>query len=137
MAGVLNRASEMALAYIHGIYDTEPISSKLVNKQLQRNIAMPMIDVYAPDGLFPKGTERQLAQELTTALLHAEGVATPGPAHLHNTAAYIHKLETSSVHTAATESAKTVRIQIITPPGALNRAGQKSSWRKRPKSLQK
>jgi hypothetical protein len=57
---------------------------------------MPMIDVYAPDGLFPKGTERQLAQELTTALLHAEGVATPGPAHLHNTAAYIHKLEPSS-----------------------------------------
>jgi len=86
---------------------------------------MPMIDVYAPADLFPAGTDRQLAAELTSALLRAEGVATPGPAHLHNTGAYIHRLPPSSVHTAATDGARTVRVQVITPPGALNRAGQK------------
>jgi phenylpyruvate tautomerase PptA (4-oxalocrotonate tautomerase family) len=30
------------------------------------------------------------------------------------------------VHTAGTDSARTVRVQVLTPPGALNRAGQKS-----------
>jgi phenylpyruvate tautomerase PptA (4-oxalocrotonate tautomerase family) len=40
---------------------------------------MPMIDVYAPTGLFPVGADRQLAEELTAALLKAEGVANPGP----------------------------------------------------------
>jgi phenylpyruvate tautomerase PptA (4-oxalocrotonate tautomerase family) len=87
---------------------------------------MPMIDVYAPADLFPAGTDRQLAQELTSALLRAEGVATPSPAHLANTAAYIHRLPPSAVHTAGTDSARTVRVQVLTPPGALNRAGQKS-----------
>jgi phenylpyruvate tautomerase PptA (4-oxalocrotonate tautomerase family) len=87
---------------------------------------MPMIDVYAPANLFPVGADRQLAEELTSALLRAEGVATPSPAHLANTAAYIHRLAPGAVHTAGTDSARTVRVQILTPPGALNRAGQKS-----------
>lgn len=86
---------------------------------------MPMIDVYAPADLFPVGSDRQLAAELTLALLHAEGVAVPGPAHLHNTGAYIHRLPAAAVHTAATDAARTVRIQVLTPPGALTRAGQK------------
>ena len=30
---------------------------------------MPMIDVYAANDLFPSGTERQLGEELTFALL--------------------------------------------------------------------
>src|SRR5271170_6989732 len=87
---------------------------------------MPMIDVYAPADLFPPGTDRQLAQELTTALLRAEGVATPSPAHLNNTGAYIHRLDPASVHTAGSDSARTVRVQVLTPPGALNRAAQKA-----------
>jgi phenylpyruvate tautomerase PptA (4-oxalocrotonate tautomerase family) len=87
---------------------------------------MPMIDVYAPANLFPVGADRQLAAELTSALLRSEGVATPSPAHLANTAAYIHRLDPSAVHTAGTDSARTVRVQVLTPPGALNRAGQKS-----------
>jgi phenylpyruvate tautomerase PptA (4-oxalocrotonate tautomerase family) len=87
---------------------------------------MPMIDVYAAANLFPVGADRQLAAELTSALLRAEGVATPSSAHLANTAAYIHRLAPSAVHTAGTDSAGTVRVQILTPPGALNRAGQKS-----------
>src|SRR5216117_2697271 len=59
---------------------------------------MPMIDVYAPANLFPAGTEGLLGKELTIAVLRAEGVANSG---------------------------RTVRVQVITPPAALNRAGQK------------
>ncbi len=86
---------------------------------------MPMIDVYAAADLFPAGTDRQLGEELTLAILRAEGVATPEPFHLHNTAAYIHRMDPSTVHTAATDSARTVRVQVVTPPAALTRAGQK------------
>ena len=87
---------------------------------------MPMIDVYAPDDLFPAGTDRQLAEELTSALLRAESVTTPSAAHLANTAAYIHHLDPRAVHTAGTRSARTVRVQVLTPPGALNRTDQKT-----------
>jgi len=86
---------------------------------------MPMIDVYAKADLFPEGTDRQLGEELTLAVLRAEGVAKPGPFHLNNTAAYIHRMDPTAVHTAATDSARTVRVQVITPPAALSREGQK------------
>jgi len=86
---------------------------------------MPMIDVYAATDLFPAGTDRQLGEELTLAILRAEGVATPGPFHLNNTAAYIHRMAPSTVQTAATDSARTVRVQVVTPPAALTREGQK------------
>jgi phenylpyruvate tautomerase PptA (4-oxalocrotonate tautomerase family) len=85
---------------------------------------MPMIDVYAASNLFPAGTDRQLGQELTMAVLRAEGVSTPGPFHLNNTAAYIHRMDPKAVHTAATDSARTVRVQVVTPPAALTREGQ-------------
>jgi len=86
---------------------------------------MPMIDVYAPRDIFPAGTEGLLGKELTMAVLRAEGVATPGPFHLNNTAAFLHLMEPGQIHTAATHSARTVRVQIITPPAALTREGQK------------
>src|ERR1700691_3656338 len=86
---------------------------------------MPMIDVYAAADLFPAGTDGKLGHELTMAVLRAEGVATPGPFHLNNTAAFIHRMEPHAVHTASTDSARVVRVQVITPPGALNREGQK------------
>lgn len=86
---------------------------------------MPMIDVYARADLFPAGADRQLGEELTLAVLRAEGVAKPGPFHLNNTAAYIHRMDPHAVHTAATDSARTVRVQVITPPAALTREGQK------------
>jgi phenylpyruvate tautomerase PptA (4-oxalocrotonate tautomerase family) len=44
---------------------------------------------------------------------------------LDNTAAFIHLLPSSAISTASTPSARTVRVQVITPPGALNRAGQR------------
>ena len=86
---------------------------------------MPMIDVYAAADLFPEGADRALAAELTAALLRAEGVASPGPAHTNNTGAYIHRMPAETVHTAATDRARTVRVQVITPPGVLTREGQK------------
>jgi phenylpyruvate tautomerase PptA (4-oxalocrotonate tautomerase family) len=86
---------------------------------------MPMIDVYAPADLFPAGADSELGAELTHAVLRAEGVASPGPFHLDNTAAFIHRLPASAISTANTPSARTVRVQIITPPGSLNREGQR------------
>ena len=86
---------------------------------------MPMIDVYAAADLFPAGTDRALGEALTMAVLRAEGVPKPGPFHANNTAAYIHRMDAATVQTAATALARTVRIQIITPPGSLNREGQR------------
>jgi phenylpyruvate tautomerase PptA (4-oxalocrotonate tautomerase family) len=86
---------------------------------------MPMIDIFAASDLFPAGADRQLGEELTLAVLRAEGVVKPSPFHLNNTAAYIHRMPPSTVQTAATSAARTVRVQIVTPPGALNRGGQK------------
>jgi phenylpyruvate tautomerase PptA (4-oxalocrotonate tautomerase family) len=86
---------------------------------------MPMIDVYAPADIFPAGADQQLGHDLTHAVLRAEGVAQPGPFHLDNTAAFIHRLPTSAISTANTPSSRTVRVQIITPPGSLTRDGQR------------
>jgi phenylpyruvate tautomerase PptA (4-oxalocrotonate tautomerase family) len=86
---------------------------------------MPMIDVYAAADLFPPTADRQLGEELTAALLRAEGVEHPGPTHLNNTGAYIHRMPPAAVNTAANGLARTVRVQVLTPPGVLKRAGQK------------
>jgi phenylpyruvate tautomerase PptA (4-oxalocrotonate tautomerase family) len=94
-------------------------------RSLQRRPHMPMIDVYAPTDLFPAGVDRQLGEELTAAVLRAAGVAHPGLLYLDNTAAYIHRRDPTAVHTAATGAARTVRVQVITPPAALSREGQK------------
>ncbi len=85
---------------------------------------MPMIDVYAAADLLPAGCDRQLGEALTRAVLKAEGVPAPGPFHTNNTAVYIHRMEASAVQTAASAEARTVRIQVITPPGSLQRSGQ-------------
>jgi phenylpyruvate tautomerase PptA (4-oxalocrotonate tautomerase family) len=86
---------------------------------------MPMIDVYAPADLFPADADSPLGDELTHAVLRAEGVAEPGAFHLDNTAAFIHRLPATAISTAGAASARVVRVQIITPPGALSRDGQK------------
>src|SRR2546428_8705722 len=98
---------------------------------------MPMIDVYAPADLFPTGTNSLLGKELTMAVLRAEGVATPGPFHLNNTAAFIHRMDPQAVHTAATDSARTARVQVITPPAALTRQGQKQPVKHTPATVTK
>jgi len=86
---------------------------------------MPMIDVYAPNDLFPPNSERRLGEQLTLAILKAEGVTSPAPFHLDNTAAFIHRMDPPALQTAASANARAVRVQIITPPGALTRNGQK------------
>jgi phenylpyruvate tautomerase PptA (4-oxalocrotonate tautomerase family) len=86
---------------------------------------MPMIDVYAPGDLLPSDADRRIGQELTMAVLRAEGVTSPGAFHLENTAAFIHRLAPPAVQTAASAASRTIRVQIITPPGALTRDGQK------------
>jgi phenylpyruvate tautomerase PptA (4-oxalocrotonate tautomerase family) len=84
---------------------------------------MPAIDVFVPQGLLPAGSERPLARALTEALLEVEGAPLADP-YLENTAAYIHELPASAVHTAGTDRARTVRVQVLTPPGVLDRAAQ-------------
>jgi phenylpyruvate tautomerase PptA (4-oxalocrotonate tautomerase family) len=86
---------------------------------------MPMIDVYAPDDLLPAGADAQLATDLTWAVLRAEGVAAPGAFHLDNTAAFIHRLPAAAIATGSSVSARAVRVQVVTPPGSLNRDGQR------------
>jgi phenylpyruvate tautomerase PptA (4-oxalocrotonate tautomerase family) len=87
---------------------------------------MPMIDVFAPANMFPDDADRAIGQELTYAVLHAEGVQNPSSFHLENTAAFIHRMPESAVQTAASAAARVVRIQVVTPPGALTREGQKA-----------
>src|SRR5258708_4098497 len=82
-----------------------------------RSFPMPMIDVYARADLFPAGTDRQLGEELTAAVLRAEGVAHPGPLHLDNTALSIHRMDPATVHTASTGAARTVPVHVITEIG--------------------
>jgi phenylpyruvate tautomerase PptA (4-oxalocrotonate tautomerase family) len=86
---------------------------------------MPMIDVYAPGDLLPSGSDRRIGEELTRAILRAEGVSTPSPFHLENTAAFIHRMDPATLQSAAHAVARAIRVQIITPPGALTRSGQK------------
>jgi phenylpyruvate tautomerase PptA (4-oxalocrotonate tautomerase family) len=86
---------------------------------------MPMIDVYVPTDLLPDGADAQLATDLTWAVLRAEGVAAPGAFHLDNTAAFVHRLPGGAVATGSTMSAPAVRVQIVTPPAALSRDGQR------------
>jgi phenylpyruvate tautomerase PptA (4-oxalocrotonate tautomerase family) len=84
-----------------------------------------MIDVYVPDDLLPDGAEAQLATDLTWAVLRAEGVTAPGPFHLDNTAAFVHRLPASALATGSAAGARAVRVQVVTPPGALQRDGQR------------
>lgn len=85
---------------------------------------MPVIDVTAPADLFPEGADRQLAEELTAALLRAEGVPHASP-FVENTGAYIHRLPDSAVHTAESGGARTVRVEVLTPPAVLDREAQR------------
>jgi hypothetical protein len=91
---------------------------------------MPMIDIYAPDDLFPANSERVLGESLTKAVLRAEGVASPGLFHLNNTAAFVHLLPGSCVQTAASEKARSVRVQVLTPPLPYRELA-KNSWSQR------
>jgi pimeloyl-ACP methyl ester carboxylesterase len=80
---------------------------------------------YAPGDLLPSGTDCRIGEELTRAVVRAEGVSAPSPFHLENTAAFIHRMDPATLQSAAHAVARAIRVQIITPPGALTRSGQK------------
>lgn len=84
-----------------------------------------MIDVYAPAGLLPADRRRDLTARLTDALLRAEGHGVVEP-YASNTGAFVHELPADAVATAAAHAAPVVRVQVVTPPGALDREGQRA-----------
>ncbi len=85
---------------------------------------MPMIDIYAPAGLIPDSAQSALMTSVVESLLGWEGAPLASP-YLENTGVYLHVLPAAAVRTAAGPDPRTVRVQVITPPGALSRTAQK------------
>jgi phenylpyruvate tautomerase PptA (4-oxalocrotonate tautomerase family) len=81
---------------------------------------MPMIDVYATEGLF--SDKHTLAQELAKAVMRWEQVPAI-PLFLDNTAAFIHDLPADAISNAAGDS-NYVRVQVLTPINVLDRDKQ-------------
>ena len=82
--------------------------------------AMPMLDVYAPKGVF--SDKHALAKELAETIVRWEKVPVI-PFFTDNTAAFIHELEPESFSTAGGGS-NSVRVHVTTNAGALNREQQ-------------
>jgi phenylpyruvate tautomerase PptA (4-oxalocrotonate tautomerase family) len=81
---------------------------------------MPMIDVYATEGVFPD--PHALAQTLAETLMEIEGVP-PLPMFRHNTAAFVHDLPGGALSNVEGES-DYVRVQVLTNAAALDRDKQ-------------
>ncbi len=81
---------------------------------------MPMIDVYAAEGLF--ADPHALAQELATAVMTAEQVPNI-PMFRQNTAAFVHPLPAAAISNVDGESGY-VRVQVLTNAGALDHEKQ-------------
>lgn len=87
---------------------------------------MPMIDIYAPAGTFPDRAE--LAREAAAIVMEVEQV--PDIAMFRdNTAAFVHELRADSISNVEGEH-HYVRIQVLTNPGALDRAKQQEVVRR-------
>src|SRR6202165_2246653 len=81
---------------------------------------MPMIDVYAAEGMF---TDKHiLAQNLAQAVMRWEQVPEI-PLFSDNTAAFIHDLPADASATAAGAS-NYIRVQVLTPVNVLDRDKQ-------------
>ena len=81
---------------------------------------MPMIDVYSVPGTF--SDKHVLARDLANAVMRWEQVP-PLALFSKNTAGFIHELPADSLSNAAGES-NYVRVQVLTPIGALDRDKQ-------------
>ena len=81
---------------------------------------MPMIDVYATEGMF--SDKRSLAQDLAKAVMRWEQVPEI-PLFLDNTAAFIHDLPADAISNAAGDS-NYVRVQVLTRINVLERDKQ-------------
>jgi phenylpyruvate tautomerase PptA (4-oxalocrotonate tautomerase family) len=85
-----------------------------------KEVAMPMIDVYAKQGTFPD--PHGLAQKLAETLMTIEQVP-PIPMFRQNTAAFIHELPAGAISNVDGD-ATYVRVQVLTNAGALDRDKQ-------------
>jgi phenylpyruvate tautomerase PptA (4-oxalocrotonate tautomerase family) len=83
----------------------------------QEATAMPMIDIVAPEGMFPADAEAKLLERATTVLTDFEKV-TKIPYAVANTGAFLHVLPKGRV-AAGGKAANVVRVQLLTPAGAL------------------
>src|SRR5229473_2317404 len=81
---------------------------------------MPMIDVYATEGIFDD--KHMLAQDLAKAVMRWEKVPQI-PLFSDNTAAFVHDLPADAIANAAGASAY-VRVQVLTPVNVLDRDKQ-------------
>ena len=81
---------------------------------------MPMIDVYAAAGTFDD--TKGLAQDLARAVMRWEAVPDI-PLFADNTAAFVHDLPAEAISTAA-GGGDSVRVQVLTPAGVLDRDKQ-------------
>src|SRR5258706_12492460 len=82
--------------------------------------AMPMIDIYAPQGTF--ADPHALAAKAAATLMRVEGVPDI-PMFRENTAAFVHELPVAAIADVAGSSAH-VRAQGLTNSGALDREKQ-------------
>ncbi len=81
---------------------------------------MPMIDVYAAEGLF--SDPKSLAAQLAAAVKDVEQVPDI-PMFRENTAAFIHELPSGAISNVDGEGGH-VRVQVLTNVGALDRDKQ-------------
>ncbi len=81
---------------------------------------MPMIDVYASEGLF--SDRATLASDLANAVMRWEKVP-PLALFRNNTAAFIHEMPSDTIRNAAGEG-NYVRVEVLTPVGVLDRQKQ-------------
>ena len=81
---------------------------------------MPMIDVYAADGMF--ADKHTLARDLAAAVMRWEKVPEL-PLFQKNTAAFVHDLPASSLANVDGDTSY-VRVQVLTNAGALDRGKQ-------------
>ncbi|HEX4482225.1 MAG TPA: hypothetical protein VH081_00435 [Solirubrobacteraceae bacterium] len=79
-----------------------------------------MIDVYSAAGTFDD--KHSLAQDLASAVMRWEGVPAL-PLFSSNTAAFVHELAGDSFANVDGDS-MSVRVQVLTPVGALDRGKQ-------------
>jgi phenylpyruvate tautomerase PptA (4-oxalocrotonate tautomerase family) len=79
-----------------------------------------MIDVYSAAGFFKD--KHSLAQDLASAVMRWEGVPAL-PLFSSNTAAFVHELAANSFANVDGDSTS-VRVQVLTPVGALDRDKQ-------------
>ncbi|HEX2682111.1 MAG TPA: hypothetical protein VHQ03_12565 [Candidatus Dormibacteraeota bacterium] len=81
---------------------------------------MPMIDVYATEGTF--ANKNALAHDLAAAVMRWEGVP-PIALFKDNTAGFVHDLPANATSNVSGDC-NYVRVQVLTPVGALNREKQ-------------